>query len=539
MMNDLDPRYLFSIFLRRFPVFLLTAVLIFAGFAAAAVLLPPTYSASARILVESQRIPQNMVQSTVGSGASERLRVIEQRLMTRENLLEIANRHNVFRDRQDLSPTEMVQEMRRSTTFRQVSLGGGGRGGGGMSMIFNVSFSAADPQVAARVAGEYITRILEDNVRLRTDRASNTYEFFEQESQRLGGELTAIESEIVEFKRSNRDTLPETLGFRTNQLERVQQRQQLLDRERADLRQERKLLEEMLERPELLAEVQREPSESERARVQLIQRRRLRLAILSEAHPEILAIDTRIAALERIIAQEEQMRAADAQQRASQVISAEMQRIADNLEVIDTRLDQLADEMSRLERRESELERSIAETPNTQMALTALNRNYSNLQRQYDAARSKLAVSATGEQLELRQQAERFEVIEQASVPSSPDKPDRLMILMMGAGGGAGAGLGLIVLLEFLNRAIRRPSDITATLQAQPLAVIPYIYTDTELRRRSTIKWTIIVTLVAGSIIGLTATHIFYMPLDLLMRRLMEMTQLDTVLQLVRTRLNF
>jgi uncharacterized protein involved in exopolysaccharide biosynthesis len=536
MLNDFDPRYLLSIFLRRFPLFLLTAVLIFAGFAAAAVLLPPTFTSSARILVESQRIPANMVQSTVGSGASERLRVIQQRLMTRENLLEIANDFRVFADRRDLSPSEMVEEMRRSTSFRQVALGGGR--GGGMSLLFTVGFSAADPRVASQVASEYVTRILEDNVKLRTDRAANTYQFFEQETQRLGGELTAIESEIVEFKRANRDTLPETLSFRTNQLERVQQRQQLLDRERADLRQERKVLLEMRADPSRLAEEERQLTEPERALLQLQQRRRLRLAILSEEHPEIRGIDTRIEALRRIIEQEQEFRAATAEERASRKITEEMSRIEQQIEVIDTRLAQLDDELTQLERREAELQRTISETPNTQMALTALNRNYSNLQQQYDAARSKLAVSATGEQLELSQQAERFEVIEQASTPETPDKPDRFMILMMGAGGGAGAGIAVIVLLEFLNKAIRRPSDVVATLEMQPLAVIPYIYTDAELRRRSIVKWSLITLLVGGTIAAVTLTHVFYMPLDLLMRKLMEMTQLDTVLQLIRSRLS-
>ena len=40
MPSELDPRFLLSVLLRRFPVFLLTAVVIFSGFAAAAVLIP-------------------------------------------------------------------------------------------------------------------------------------------------------------------------------------------------------------------------------------------------------------------------------------------------------------------------------------------------------------------------------------------------------------------------------------------------------------------------------------------------------------------
>lgn len=534
-MTDFDPRIFLSIFFRRFPIFLLTAVVIFSGFAAAAVLLPATYTSSAKILVESQQIPQNLVQSTVTSHAAERLRVIQQRLMTRENLLEIASEFGVFRDRRDLSPTEIVNAMRSASNFRQIGLGGGRRGG--VAITFTVSFSATRAGVAARVASEYVTRILEDNLKLRTGRAANTYEFFEQETQRLGGELTAIESEIVEFKRANRDTLPETLQFRTNNLQRVQQRIQLLDREKANLQEQRKQLLEMKSDPRLLVEEDRSLSETERNKIQLERRLEMRLALLSEDHPEIKALRTRIDTLDRVIAKEAERRAAMSEERVREQVSERMAQVNQEIELINTRIAQLDDEMASLERQEASLERSIAETPNTEMALRSLQRNYGNLQQQYDSARSKLAVSATGEQLELKQQAERFEVIEQATVPEAPDKPDRMMILVMGIGGGAGAGLGLIVLLEFLNKAVRRPADVIGAIDQQPLAVIPYIYTDDELRRRARIKWSLIVLIVGGGAAAAVLAHMYYMPLDLLAQRLMEKTQIDTLLELVRTRL--
>ena len=259
--------------------------------------------------------------------------------------------------------------------------------------------------------------------------------------------------------------------------------------------------------------------------------------MLSETHPEIRALKTRLQAMEKLIAidvakQEEAIR-----NDSSEFIEEKLQETNQQITLIDTQLDQMADEIAELERQESELERSIAETPNTQMALNALQRNYENLQGQYDSARSKLAVSATGEQLELKQQAERFEVIEQAQVPDAPDKPNRLKILLAGFGGGAGAGLGLVFLLEFLNRAIRRPSDIISTLDIQPLAVIPYIYTDAEVRRRSRLRWTIIVLSVATIVAATALVHVYYMPLDLIGAKIVEKTKIDSLMDLVRSRL--
>ena len=54
--------------------------------------LPPVYLSTALILVESQQIPSELARSTVTTSAADRLELIEQRLMTRENLLEIIER---------------------------------------------------------------------------------------------------------------------------------------------------------------------------------------------------------------------------------------------------------------------------------------------------------------------------------------------------------------------------------------------------------------------------------------------------------------
>ena len=57
-----------------------------------ALLLPPNYSSTAKILVQSQRIPEELVPSTVQERAAERLALIQQRLTTRDNLLAMADR---------------------------------------------------------------------------------------------------------------------------------------------------------------------------------------------------------------------------------------------------------------------------------------------------------------------------------------------------------------------------------------------------------------------------------------------------------------
>jgi len=67
----------------------------------------------------------------------------------------------------------------------------------------------------------------------------------------------------------------------------------------------------------------------------------------------------------------------------------------------------------------------------------------------------------------------------------------------MGIGAGLGLGLGLIVLLEFLNTAIRRPVDIIEGLKITPIMTLPYMRTRGQIwRRRLIILFTLVAILV-------------------------------------------
>ena len=85
---------------RRLPLVFVVALCGVLLSGAIAYLLPPVYQSTARILVESQQIPDDLARSTVTASAAERLQLIEQRLMTRENLLSVAARLDLFLERE-------------------------------------------------------------------------------------------------------------------------------------------------------------------------------------------------------------------------------------------------------------------------------------------------------------------------------------------------------------------------------------------------------------------------------------------------------
>ena len=59
-------------------------------------ILPPVYTSSASMLVEPQQIPGDLAQTTVPVDPFEQAQIIEQRLMTRANLLALAERIGIY-----------------------------------------------------------------------------------------------------------------------------------------------------------------------------------------------------------------------------------------------------------------------------------------------------------------------------------------------------------------------------------------------------------------------------------------------------------
>ena len=190
-----------SIIRRRWAFFLVPFVGALCVGVLVAVLLPAVYRSEARILVQSQQIPVDLVKPTVTAGADERIQVITQRIMTRDNLTAIANKFQMFpKWRGRMSDTDLVDLMRERTSITPIALTAAGRNPNSSTIAFTVGFEYEDPQVTMRVANELVTLILNEDVRARTSRAIETTKFLAQEADRLENERIAVEAQIDQLK---------------------------------------------------------------------------------------------------------------------------------------------------------------------------------------------------------------------------------------------------------------------------------------------------------------------------------------------------
>jgi uncharacterized protein involved in exopolysaccharide biosynthesis len=499
-----------TLLLRRLPLVVVVTGLFSVMGVMAAVTSKDVYSAAAVLAQESPQISDSLVRTTIETNASAQLELIEQRLLTRANLLDIAARHNVFENRAEMTPDDTVAAMRAATTFQRSS-------GRDRATVINVAFEARHPEIAAAVVGDYVTRILDENVRERTARAGDTLAFFEQEVERLSLELDQRSAAILNFQNANIDALPDTLDYRLGQQASLQERIGQLNREIASLEDQRARLTQLFEATGRLAgaaaQISPEEAALRAARIELEQARR----VYSESNPRVQALIQRVSVLEA--ARDGQPEASGSDTPDEAATSPDMAMFGLQLAEIDSRVSFSREEIARLQASLATLNETIDKTPANSVQLQALEREYSNTQNLYNAAAANLAAARTGERIEVLSKGERITVLSEATPPNNPIRPDRKKIAAFGVAAGIGASIGLVVLLELLNRAIRRPKELTARLGIVPLVTIPYLPNrrETNLRRLKIAAVFMLVFAVLPG--GLFVIHDRFMPLDDVVQR--------------------
>lgn len=502
---------------RRAPAMLLLFLVSSALGVLLALRLPTTYETTARLIVQSQQISETLAASTVQINALEEVRILQEQLLTRANLLEIADDHDVFEMRDQMLPSDIVDSMRDAT--RILSTGGANRRGGPQPVLVSVEFNARTPQIAADVVNDYVTRLLAENARIRAGAAGETLEFFEQEVQRLGTELDLRSAAISEFQRENADALPDDQDFRLSRMTLLQERLSAVERERRNLENTRTRTIEIFEATGRLgAAPAANLSPEERELTELERELSRALTTFSETAPQVQQLKRRIELLRDEVAA---LQAAPGASAPAAGTGPEA-LLALQMAELDSRIEALEIQRAEIESEIADLEDAIARTPLNAITLSGLQRDYDNLRGQYDSGVARLAQASVGERIEVSARGQRITLIEPAAVPTSPASPNRVVIAAGGIGMGLALAVGFFLLMELLNSKIRRPAEITSKLGITPLAVLPYMESRGERLLRRAARVTAALIVLVGVPACLWAVDTYYLPLDLLADRMLD-----------------
>jgi hypothetical protein len=141
-------------------------------------------------------------------------------------------------------------------------------------------------------------------------------------------------------------------------------------------------------------------------------------------------------------------------------------------------------EIARLKAEKENLEQGINEYQSRveaafgrEQQLLVLTRDYEVTLKKYQTLLDKKLEAQLSQSLERRQKGERFRVLDPASLPERPARPNRSLVVL----GGLAAGLGLALLLPIglfqIDSSLHAPEQVVEAGDVPLLAVIPVVQT--------------------------------------------------------------
>lgn len=542
-----DPKLLLEMIGRQWRVITTVACLLLCVAALVAYAWPPTYRSTATILVEAQQIPQEYVRSTITTFADQRIQIISQTALARANLLDLIERYRLYPQRRSFETNdELVLRIRSAINVVPVTANANGRGEA-VTIAFRVSFDYDDPEVTQRVAGELTTLYLNANVKQRQESTAETSSFVADESARLRTQVEQIEARLEAFKVRNAGRLPEQVVSSVQLIEQSRADMDRLARELVGLQDRRAFLEAQLDVLRSLpsgstpasAATPTNPVNDPAERLRTL---RMQLAssaaVYSPLHPDIVRLRREIESLESALDAvpadgrsaakplaelKEKLAAATARYSPDHPEVVQLRRRVDAMEgvasqgtgsersptvardarpaqdlrtaapllALEAQLESLRSQVRLAEKERADVRERMREHVERLAAAPGVEREYAVLTRDLASASAKhrelsakLIEAEVAQQLEKERKAERFTLLEPALAPEAPIRPNRALIMVVGALLAIGAGFATGLLRDLLDPSIRSPRELERLTLVPLLAAIPFRASREEIRGR-------------------------------------------------------
>ena len=471
-------------------IFLGTVILSLVGFAIV-LLMPDRYKAATTILVDPQKVSEKYVSPTVNSDPGQRLTTITQQVLSATRLQQIIDDMHLYPElKGKMSREEVIELMRKDITIT-VKQGSSS----GLS-AFTIEYEGRQRQQVAQVANQLAASFIEWNVKSREQQSQDTTEFLDAQLKEAKQNLEEQEARLSAFKMRHLGEMPEQQAANMQALTQLQTQFQANTDALNRLEVERTLLSRGLESPNA-GDGKPAPVLTERAKLE-DERRRLRARLqdlqnrYTSAHPEV--VDT-ASQLQRV---EDRLKTLPPDPVVAEV--HDNTAVTVRLQLIDRESKRLTQEQERITGQMASYRSKVDAVPVREQEMAELNRNYSVSKDHYQSLLDKTFSAGMAADLEKKQQAEHFTILDLAQVPEKPFKPKRELMFIGAFLGALAMSLGLAYLADMMNSSVKFERELKAMLPANVplLAVVPQLQSAAD--RRSSIRFAVIAVVI--SLIG-------------------------------------
>jgi polysaccharide chain length determinant protein (PEP-CTERM system associated) len=499
----------------------------FAGLVVAVVvafLWPDTYVSEATIQVTPPQVPQQLVPSNVSMEISQRISAMASNILSRPTLINIIQTYNLYpRERARLPMEDIIEQMRtrdiRISPVTRLSTAARDR-----ASVFRISFAYPNRFLAQKVAADLAGRFIEENIRTRSSQSVQTTEFLKDQLQQAKKELDEWENKLAEFRVRNSGRLPDQLDRNLNAIRAFETQLAGINDAINRLVQERLMLESQIRitrdqiaslsatpdapeapvRRERLAEVERQIVALETALVGMRERYR-------DDHPDVQRLQRQLEGLRKnrqaLLAQEAPAKTGTRALRPEQLkalreAEANIARLQSQIEAKNLEIEAKVKEQQQIQRLIKQYQSYIESSPLVERDYAELTRNRDLARARYEDLSKRAAASEMATDLVARGQGDKLELLEPASLPERPAKPNRLLIIGAGLGIGLMLGVFAVGVREMKDTSLKTLKDVRAYTKLAVLATIPLLENDLVLQRKRRLRW---LAWSAASLVGLAA----------------------------------
>lgn len=472
---------------------------------------PKIYQASSLLSYEQQLISPGKMSADQNSRIRDIVSTLTQIVTSRTSLEKLIVELDLYPEARQKLPMEDVIELMRKDILIEPSPKGD---------TFKVTFNHKDRGKVVKVTNALAAKFIEENLKYREERATETSSFTSNELERAKAAMDSKENSMRDYKLKYFNELPEQRESNVARLIALQKQDQerqisIQELERTavliqdQITNRRKVLEAAVQikseiDPTATPQLQELPQSSEArlAKAKLVLEQLL--SRYTERHPEVKRVRAIIAKLEEEVAGERRNPTAttsgsplnngsgngtpalDPNSVDTVILQLETQKknILLNIEAI-------KEEKERQKKVIAQYEEWVAAAPVREAEWAALTREYGQLKRHYDYLVSQDLEAKSMLNLERRQKGSQFKIEDPARMPEKPVQPNFRKILGLALAAGLGLGFGLALVLDFFDGTLRDPEMIEASLGVALLTTIPHLETEHEARRR---KWRTVVT---------------------------------------------
>jgi succinoglycan biosynthesis transport protein ExoP len=456
-------------------------------------LFPNIYRASTTILLDPQKIPERYVASTITADMNARLSTLTQQVLSASRLQEIIDKYNLYPKLRKRASREEVIDYMRSRT--KIDIKASPESIQSLSS-FSITYESEDRDLVAKVTNQLAASFILWNLKAREQQAMGTTQFLSSELEQAKNSLEEQERALEAYRMQHAGATPDALTGNLQALSRLQTENESNDDSISRLDQERILL------TQVKSTDPREAPLTERDR--LVQERRRLEGELSnlkrqftDSYPDVISVKEHL--------EDINTRLAEMPESSASALESMDTNTRVRLGLIEKELQRHKDLKASLQRQITAFQAKVDSVPVLETRLAELTRNYEVSRQNYQSLLDKTLSAGMSEQLEQKQQAQRFTILDSAKTPERPVKPKRIPLF---------AGIVAVALLlpvataiarEFLRGTIQSESDLKQMLPPKIilLGTIPPIRSKADLRRarRLTIQTSLLVGLACSAIV--------------------------------------